>query len=190
MTKARQPPAPVHETSVEERVLDWIAPYWNAEHLVRTRDWVLELEPQASEALRLAALTHDMERHFPGGPEWDAATQRPDDEDYNRVHSERSARIVGEFLRKEEVEEALVAEVERLVSAHEFGGWHDADVLQAADSISWLETNRDLPLRWIEEGRCDAGWARAKHRWSYERIRIRRARELAQPLYEEALALV
>ncbi len=46
----------------------WIEPYWNAEHLVRTRDWLLELEPDASEALRLAALTHDMERHFPGGP--------------------------------------------------------------------------------------------------------------------------
>ena len=54
--------------TLEERALAWIEPYWNAEHLVRTRDWVLELEPDASEALRLAALTHDMERHFPGGP--------------------------------------------------------------------------------------------------------------------------
>ena len=54
--------------TLEDRALVWIEPYWNAEHLVRTRDWLLELDPGASEALRLAAVTHDMERHFPGGP--------------------------------------------------------------------------------------------------------------------------
>ena len=71
---------------------------------------------------------------------------------------------------------------------HEFGGWHEADVLQAADSISWLETNQDLAQKWVREGRCDEEWAREKHRWSFDRIRIERARELARPWYEEALA--
>ena len=63
-------PAPIQAgddtVSLEEEALEWIAPYWNANHLVRTRDWLLELEPDAPEGLRLAALTHDMERHFPG----------------------------------------------------------------------------------------------------------------------------
>jgi hypothetical protein len=175
---------------LERRVLAWIEPYWNAHHLVRTRDWVLELEPEASEALQLAALTHDMERHFPGGPHLDMSRQPPDDEDYNRAHSERSARIVGEFLRGEGAEPELVSDVERLVLAHEFGGWHEADVLQAADSISWLETNQDVAQRWVRDGRCDPEWAREKHRWSFERISLDEARELARPFYEEALASV
>ncbi len=81
---------PVNE-ELERRILAWIEPYWNAGHLVRTRDWVLELDPDASEALEIAALTHDMERHFPGGPHLDMSRQRPDDEEYNRAHSERSA---------------------------------------------------------------------------------------------------
>lgn len=174
--------------TLEERALDWIAPYWNVDHLVRTRDWVVELEPDAGEALRIAALTHDMERHFPGGPQLDMATQRPDDEAYNRAHSERSARIVGDWLSGEGADASLVAEVRALVLDHEFGGWHEADVLQAADSISWLETNQDVAQKWVREGRCDEDWAREKHRWSFDRIRTERAREFARPFYEEALA--
>ena len=73
--------------SLEEEALVWVEPYWNAEHLVRTRDWVVELEPQAGEAVRLAALTHDMERHVPGGPVQDL-TDWPEDEaedEYRRL---------------------------------------------------------------------------------------------------------
>jgi hypothetical protein len=176
--------------TLEERALGWIEPYWNAEHLVRTRDWVLELQPDASEALRLAALTHDMERHFPGGPRLDMHRQRPDDPEYIRAHSERSAQIVGDFLRNEGAESELAAEVERLVRAHEVGGWHEADVLQAADSLSWFDTNQELAKRWLREDACDAEWARTKHRWTYERIGIERARELARGPFEEALASV
>jgi hypothetical protein len=173
---------------LEQRVLAWIEPYWNAHHLVRTRDWALRLEPNASEALEVAALTHDMERHFPGGPHLDMSRQRPDDEEYNRSHSERSAQIVGDFLRGEGADPDLVADVERLLLAHEFGGWHEADVLQAADSISWLEVNQDVAQGWVRDGRCSVEWARDKHRWTFERIRIEEARELARPYYEEALA--
>ena len=78
----------------------------------------------------------------------------------------------------------------RAVLAHEFGGWYEADVLQAADSISWLEVNQEVAQRWVRDGRCDVAWAREKHRWSFERIRLEEARELAQPYYEEALASV
>jgi Domain of unknown function (DUF4202) len=175
---------------LEQRALAWIETYWNAHHLVRTRDWVLELEPDASEALQLAALTHDMERHFPGGPELDMSRQPPDDEGYNRAHSERSARIVAEFLREQGADPELVRDVARLVRAHEFGGWGEADVLQAADSIAWLETNQGVARRWVRDGRCDPEWAREKHRWSFERIRLEAARELARSYYEDALASV
>ena len=79
--------------TLEERALEWIAPYWNAEYLVRTRDWLLELDPDAGEASRLAALTHDMERHFPGGPAQDLSMWPEEDgeREYRRAHSERSS---------------------------------------------------------------------------------------------------
>ena len=119
----------------------WIEPYWNARHLERTRDWLLVLEAGAGEELVLAALTHDMERHFPGGPSMDPATMPADDPAYLQAHSARSAQIVGEWLRDQAASSALVAEVERLILAHEVGGAADENLLQASDSLSFLEVN-------------------------------------------------
>ena len=177
-------------TKLERRALEWIEPYWNAEHLVRTRDWLLELDPEAEEALRLAALTHDMERHFPGGPVQDLSLWPKEDGEYRRAHCERSARIVGEWLRAEGADDALAREVERLIRVHESGGGPDEDLLQAADSISFLETNQELMVTWFTSGRCGRDRAKAQLGWMLERIGIERARSLAEPLYEEAIAAV
>src|SRR3954452_3926431 len=108
-------------TTLEGQALAWIQPYWNAEHLRRTRDWLLELDPDGSEALRLAALTHDIQRHFPGGPVNDLSVAPEDDMEYRRLHSERSAGFVTAWLREQGADEALVAEVARLIVAHEIG---------------------------------------------------------------------
>src|SRR5712691_3816904 len=158
--------------SQEQSALEWIDPYWNAEHLVRTRDWARELEPGAGEALLLAALTHDMERHFPGGPHLDVATQPPDDRAYREAHAE------------------LVEAVEELILLHEWGGYHAADVLQAADSISFLEVNDKVVAGWVREGLCSAERGVDQLRWMYERIRLPGAQERARPFYEQAVALV
>lgn len=166
----------------------WIEPYWNAEHLRRTADWMLVLDPDASETLQLAALTHDMERHFPGGPVQDLSVPAGTDDEYRRSHSERSARIVGEWLSGEGADEAVVAEVERLIRLHEVGGDPGADLLQAADSLSFLEVNIDIPYAWARRGDCDLSRARAQHEWMFERIRQPGARDLAIPLYHEAIS--
>jgi hypothetical protein len=176
--------------TLEERALAWIEPYWNANHLVRTRDWLLELDPGAGEAARLAALTHDIERHFPGGPAQDLTLSPWEDGEYRRLHSERSARIVGEWLRGEGSAGDLAADVERLILAHETGGAPDEDLVQAADSVSFLETNGELLARWYTTGRCSRDRAKAQARWMFERIKIDRATALARPLYEEAIGLV
>jgi hypothetical protein len=172
-------------SDLERRAEEWIAPYWNAEHLRRSRDWALELDRAASEAVRLAALTHDMERHFPGGPSVDPSAP-PDEPTYLREHSERSARIVGEWLRGESAGEELVAEVEELVRLHEVGGTPPADIVQAADSLSFLDVNWEVTLRWVREGRATPAQSRAKLDWTLERMRV--GRELAVPLYERAVA--
>jgi hypothetical protein len=168
----------------------WIEPYRNARHLLRTRDWLLELDPDPGEALVVAALTHDMERHFPGGPIMDPATMPPHDDAYRTEHSERSAGIVGEWLRGQGADEELVTEVEELIVLHEYGGSPDADLLQAADSLSFLEVNAELVANWFLEGRCSRHRSKEQLTHMFERIRVERARVLAGPLYEEGLAFV
>ncbi len=176
--------------SLEERALQWIEPYWNARHLERTRDWAVGLEADIGAAVQLAALTHDMERHFPGGPSPNLSVEPEQDLEYRRLHSERSAAIVSEWLRGEGAGAGLVTEIERLILAHEIGGAPDEDLLQAADSLSFLETNAELVAGWFTSGRCSRDRARAQLRWMFERIRLGPARELARPLYEEAIAVV
>lgn len=177
---------------LERRALDWIEPYWNVDHLVRTRDWARELEPSAGEGLVLAALTHDIERHFPGGPIQDLSNwpESESEREYRRLHSERSARIVCEWLQAQAAGPQLISTVEELILVHETGGFHAADVLQAADSISFLEVNVEATLRWVREGRCGPERAKAQHAWMFERIRLPGAQELARAFYERALETI
>ena len=111
-------------TPLEARASNGSRPYSQAEHLVRARDWVLELAPGASLELRFAALTHDIERHFPGGPQQDFAADEWDDPDYLFAHSTRSADIVQEWLEDapEAPDESFIRGVRRLILLHELGG--------------------------------------------------------------------
>ncbi len=173
-------------TRLERLAKKWIAPYWNAPHLTRTRDWALELDPHSCEAVRIAALTHDVERMLPGGPPTDPSLP-PDDESYNNAHSERSAELVVGWLSDHGAREPLVGKVRELILLHEWGGTPDADIVQAADSIAFLEVNPEVVLRWLREGRATPEQARAKLEWMFDRIRVERARELAAPYYKPAV---
>ena len=110
-----------------------------------------------------------------------------DDAAYLRAHSERSASFVAQWLADRGTDEALVSSTVELVRAHELGGSRDADVLQGADSLSFLEVNGPLVGEWIATGRSTIEQARAKVDWMFTRIRDPRARELAEPLYRRAL---
>jgi kynurenine formamidase len=159
----------------------------HARHLTRTLDWVVELEPDASEALRIAAVTHDIERAFPDpSAGWDSARDW-DVAEYNRWHQDRCARIVREWLDERGAGAELAGEVEGLVRVHEEGGWHDADVLQAADSLSFLETMVPLVLAWSQRGYAENAAGKLQH--SLDRIapELTRARALAAPMVERAV---
>lgn len=168
----------------------WIADYFNARHLVRTRDWAVELSGGAAgEAVRIAALTHDIERREPGGPRLDPRTQAWDDPGYLRAHSERSAALVDAWLSEQRGSRALRIEVCVLIERHETGGPPaDADLVQAADSLSFLEVNAHRARAWVAEGRCTPAQARAKLDWMLDRIRLPQARELGAPLHARAAA--
>lgn len=170
----------------------WVVEHYafNREHMLKTEEWMRRLRPDADLALLLAALTHDMERAFPGpdSPVQDLSLgiAHPT---YNRLHGERSARVVATFLREQGADETLIAQVADLIAVHEDGGWPEADLVQAADSLSFLETNVDLFISWTPT--AQKGWSRERVRdkfaYMYERIRYTPAREHALPLYEVAL---
>jgi hypothetical protein len=164
----------------------WIDDYVQARHLRRTRDWVVTLDPDADLALRIAALTHDIERRVPGGPDpWQHDWGDPR---YVLEHSIRSARMVRGWLEEMDAPHDLVANVESLILHHEIGGYPEADLLQAADSLSFLEVNRERPRIWVEEGRCDAAEAQAKIDLMRDRIVVAAAERPAQELHAAATA--
>jgi len=174
------------ESSLVEAARRWVVetyPY-NRDHLVCALDWLDRLAPGSHEAVRLATLTHDMERAFPGpdSPQMESLN----DPDYNRLHSERSARIVGTWLRGNGAPEALVHRVERLILAHETGGWLEADLVQAADSLSFFDTNIELFLGFVRAGRFSVADVRWKFEHAYQRIRVPYAKALARPRFEDA----
>jgi hypothetical protein len=169
------------------RTVEWVRPHYDHEHLFHTVKWLLVIEPGASEPLLVAALTHDMERHFPGGTQPDKAAGLWDDVEYNRMHSRRSADIVMRWLREQDAPAELVRDVERPILEHELGGSPEGNLVQAADSLSFLDVNRRLVTSWVLNGETSLDNGIKKLDWMYERIAVPRARELARPLYESAV---
>jgi hypothetical protein len=156
---------------------------YNSTHLLKSLDWLDRIAPGASEAVRLATLTHDMERAF-GGP--DAIPIVMNDRAYEKAHSDRSARIVGEWLRANGADASLAGAVEDLIRVHEWGGSPDANLVQAADSLSFLETNVELMLGFAESGRYSRDVIASKFDQMYDRIQLPDARQLARPMWERA----
>jgi hypothetical protein len=174
------------DSPLVEKARRWVVdnyPY-NRDHLVRALEWLDRLAPEAREAVRLAVLTHDMERAFPGPDSPVMASL--DDPVYDRLHSERSARIVAEWLQANGAGEDLIRDVSALVIVHEVGGSYEADLVQAADRLSFLETNIDLFLGFVRSGRFSIDDVRTKFEHSFHRIRVAEAKTFALPLYEKA----
>src|SRR5437867_3378442 len=176
------------QTALVNAATQWVIdryPY-NSYHLLNTLEWLDRIAPGSSEAVRLAALTHDMERAFPG-PDQPVMTTF-DDPDYLAAHSARSARIVGAWLREQGADEQLASQVEDLLRVHEVGGWPEANLVQAADSLSFLETNVDLFLNMVRSGRRTIEEVQRKFDLSYDRIQVPHAKQLALPLSKSILA--
>ena len=175
------------DTSLIEAARAWVIeryPY-NRHHLLKALEWLDRVAPDSPEAVRLATLTHDMERAFPGPDQ--PVIKTLSDPEYERLHSLRSARIVGAWLREHHAKEALVEHVEALIVAHEFGGWPEADLVQAVDSLSFLETNIDLFLGFVRSGKHPAHEVRKKFNSMFGRIQVPRLKLLAEPLVDRAL---
>lgn len=173
--------------TLRARIFDWVEDYYDREHLTRAGDWMLVLAPAAPEHLVVSALLHDMERKVPGGPVLDMATTPWDDPAYNEAHTTRSAEIVRAWLIEHGARAEIFERVGRPIREHEFGGSPEGDLMQAVDSISFLETNGALVASWAERGMCSVEKAREKLRWMGERVHHEAGREIAAAYQRRAL---
>lgn len=112
-----------------------------AEHAENTLLWVKKLKPEASLALQIAALGHDLER---GRPDRFKSEDFKDHAEYKKAHSEKGAEILEEILKKYKLDTKIIQEAANLVKIHEVGGTEDADILQDADSISFFDNNLEF----------------------------------------------
>jgi hypothetical protein len=175
-------------TPLEDAAVEWLDGFYQLEHLLCARMWAMKICPEASAELKFATLVHDAERFFPGGPS-STPSDGFDDPDYLFAHSTRSADIVEEWLRNRPrpPDDAFIRRVRRLVLRHEIGGGWEADFVQAADSLSFLECLDWITVDWVQNGRYTVEQAREKLDYSVQRIRPSIAVAAALPLYESAI---
>ncbi len=153
-------------------------------HADNTLEWLLRLDPDAGDALQLAALAHDIDRAIE-----EIKVKRADFDDYDAfkaAHARNGAEILRPILSACGVAGDIVDEACRLVEVHEVGGDPRSDLLKDADSISYFDVN--LPLYYQREG-----WAESKRRslWGYRRLSAR-ARKIVENINsgEEAMIRV
>ncbi|MFP6655161.1 MAG: DUF4202 family protein [Myxococcota bacterium] len=145
-------------------------------HSTNTLEWLLKFEPDADEALQLAALGHDIDRAQAASKVLRADFS--DYDDFKAAHARHSAEILLEILRQCRVgDPSLADELYRLVCLHEVGGDARSDLLVDVDSLSYFDVNlslyRDRNSREETLRRCV---------WGYRRL-SKRARVIASQLY-------
>jgi len=112
-------------------------------HSNKTLEWVLKLKPDADEALKIAALAHDIERAETGITEGTHLTDYSKLSEFKKEHALRSAQIITELLRKNAYSQEFIKKVENLVKKHEEGGDEETNVLMDADSIAYFDYHID-----------------------------------------------
>ncbi len=102
--------------------------------------WVLKLKPDADEALKIAAVAHDIDRAITGITEKDLKDYSKIDA-FKQEHAIRSAKFICKILRKHKYEKKIIDKVKHLVENHERGCDKESKILCDADSIAFFEYN-------------------------------------------------
>jgi len=133
---------------LKKKIVELIKKSSNPEDLIRaknTLEWMIKLEPQADEALKIAALGHDIER---------AISKRKikrenytNYEEFKKAHALNSTEVLSKLMETFKVKKELREEIFYLVNRHETGGNKRANLLKNADSISFFQVN--LPYYFI-----------------------------------------
>lgn len=132
-------------------------------HAEGTLHWLLELMPDADDALRLAALGHDIDRAI------EAHRVRRNEftsfDEFKAAHASHSAEILATILDDCRVSEATRIEACRLVRLHETGGDERSDLLKNADALSFFQDNISFYF-----GRNSLDETKRRALWGYGRL--------------------
>jgi len=134
-------------------------------HAENTLHWLLRMRPKANDALRLAALAHDIER---AREDRFQRHQFSDYDSFKQAHAQKSADITDAILAHAGVTFELRRVVHQLIQRHETGGDPDSDLLKDADSLSYFDHN--LGAYYSREGYAET---LRRARWGYRRLSAR-----------------
>lgn len=133
-------------------------------HAKLVQKWVCKLQPKADEALKIAALSHDIDRAITGITEKDLKDFSKIN-DFKKEHSIRSAKFICDILKKYNYSSNVIKKIKHLVENHEFGGDTDTNLLTDADSLAYFEYNIPSYLKRNGEERT-----REKIKFMYNRL--------------------
>lgn len=156
-------------------------------HFERTLYWAKRIEPDADEAILIAAYAHDAARVFSRkDTEETFKDSEFDDQKILTEHQCTGARIVASFLRNERYGEKSIKRVYHMIRYHEEGGDDESNIIMDADSISYLEVNAIKHIALVNNLGKDK--IKRKIEWMYKRISSRKAELLAGQFYKKAIA--
>jgi len=155
-------------------------------HSIKTKEWLLVIYPEATEAMQIAAVAHDIDSAF---IEYKSSGGFRDPE-YLEKHQTGAANTIREFLISLGVGTESVEEVEHLVVCHEVGGDNKQNLIKDADSLGFFD--RDMSEFLARHYRPEKGKKQLTEKidWMYDRITSKEAKNLARPMYEEAMSLL
>lgn len=156
-------------------------------HFERTVFWLEKFYPNYSEAHRIAAYSHDIERAFRS-----KGSEVPEnylDPEFLKHHQRGGAQMMQEFLENNGASQAVIDKVTHLISRHEVGGDEEQDALMDADSVSFFETNAEM---FVTKKAPIEGKEKVKEKldWMFNRIKSQEARELARQNYQKWVGLL
>lgn len=156
-------------------------------HFERTVYWIEKFIPDATEAHRIAAYSHDIERAF--REEGNTIPEDYLDRDFLRNHQEKGAEIIYNFLKSENANQNLIEQVKHLISKHELGGDLEQNALMDADSVSFFETNAEM---FVTKKAPIEGKEKVKEKldWMFNRISKEEHKNFAQENYNKWMNLL
>ncbi len=151
-------------------------------HFERTVYWYERFLPHTTEAHKIAAYSHDIERAF--RDEGKTVPENYLDSTFLKNHQEGGAEIMEKFLREQNASEEMISKVKHLISKHEVGGDEEQSALMNADSVSFFETNAEM---FVTKKAPIEGYEKVKEKldWMFNRILIVQAKEEARVNYEK-----
>lgn len=135
-----------------ERILPDSPLDFELKHSELVLKWVLNLKPDADEALKIAALSHDIDRAITKITEKDLKDFSKIAE-FKKEHSIRSAKFICDILKKHNCSQNIVDKVKRLVENHEFGGDEESNILMDADCLAYFDYKEHIPSYLKRNGR-------------------------------------